>query len=492
MFQDLKRLGKQSAVYGVGDILGRLGAFLLLPIYTNYLTPEKYGALELLYMTSAVLSLFLGRQLSHATLRFYFEYDSLRDRNRVISTSFILYLGVAGLLLTVCSFFSKQFSEVLFSSPEYKTHFVVLFAGMFFSLSEQILLSYVRAIERAVFFVGISVFGLVAKVLLCIYLVVFLGWGILGVLAGNLVGTFLAWLVLSVFTFRRCGLGVDFGKFREIVKYALPLVFVGLSGTVIGNLGRFFLNLYVSLSAVGIYALGMRFSSIIRFLVIQPFTKGYGPFRFSIMKQDNAKDIYARVTTYFTFFCVWACIAIVALSREVLQIMAKESFWAANSVIPVLLISNFFGSGLYYMFQIGVYLQKNTKVLYKVFAVAAIIDIICMRLLVPPFGPLGAAFSQAFTHAFIAFMALYFSHRVYFIPYEWARLAKIVAVGSLVAFASYFTYHSDPYWSIALKVPVIMLFPGMLFIVGFVNEGELDKIKQSCSKIRGLVVGVER
>jgi O-antigen/teichoic acid export membrane protein len=491
MFNELKRLGKQSIVYGFGDALGRLGAFLLLPVYTNYLSLEEYGTLEIFYVTSAVLALFLGRQLSHATLRFYFEYDSKQEQNLVISTCFILYLLFAGLILGICALFSEQFSWGVFSSIYFRTHFVILFLSMFFNLSKEILLAYVRAIEFAGFFVGVSIGDLILKLVLCIYFVVFKGWGVLGVLFGNLAGTFLAWLVLSVFTFKRCGFGVDMSKFKDIFKYALPLIFVGLSGTIIGNAGRFFLKMYVSLGAVGLYALGMRFSSILRFLVVQPFTKAYGPFRFSIMKQENAREIYARVTTYFSFFCAWACLCIAAFSGEVIQIMAKESYWAASSVIPILLISVFFGSGLYYMFQIGVYLEKNTKVLAIGFAIAAIIDIICMIFLVPRFGPLGAAFSQALTHVFIAFMGLYFSNRVYFIPYEWNRLMKIVGLCAILVSVSHFTYHSNPYWSALLKAPIMFLYPTVLLIIGILNKGERSKVRYFWAKFRGNMLGVE-
>lgn len=235
----------------------------------------------------------------------------------------------------------------------------------------------------------------------------------------------------------------------------------------------------------------MRFASVLRFLIVQPFTKGYGPFRFSIMKQDDAKEIYARVTTYFTFICVWACIVVAAFSQEVLQVMAKESYWEATSVIPILLVSNFFGSALYYMFQIGVYLQKSTKVLSKVFAVAAAIDLLLMRLMVPEFGPAGAAFAQLITHAFIALMGLYCSQRIYFIPYEWSRLFKIGLIGGFVGVVTYSNYHFNPYLSVAFKLPVILSFPGVLFVTGFLNQGEMTKLKKIVSSIRKKQFGFE-
>ena len=44
----LKRLGKHSVIYGLGGLVSRVLAVLLLPLYTRYLTPTDYGKVETL------------------------------------------------------------------------------------------------------------------------------------------------------------------------------------------------------------------------------------------------------------------------------------------------------------------------------------------------------------------------------------------------------------------------------------------------------------
>ena len=39
----LKRLGKQSAIYGLGGLVSRILAVLLLPLYTHYLRRATTG-----------------------------------------------------------------------------------------------------------------------------------------------------------------------------------------------------------------------------------------------------------------------------------------------------------------------------------------------------------------------------------------------------------------------------------------------------------------
>ena len=44
----MKRLGRNTLVYGIATVLSRLVSFVMLPIYTRYLTPADYGLLAIL------------------------------------------------------------------------------------------------------------------------------------------------------------------------------------------------------------------------------------------------------------------------------------------------------------------------------------------------------------------------------------------------------------------------------------------------------------
>ena len=46
---ELKRLGKHSAIYGLGGLVSRILAVLFLPLYTRYLSTSDYGKVETAY-----------------------------------------------------------------------------------------------------------------------------------------------------------------------------------------------------------------------------------------------------------------------------------------------------------------------------------------------------------------------------------------------------------------------------------------------------------
>ena len=52
----ITRLAQHSAIYGLGGLVSRFVALLLLPLYTRYLTPADYGAVETLVALAAILA----------------------------------------------------------------------------------------------------------------------------------------------------------------------------------------------------------------------------------------------------------------------------------------------------------------------------------------------------------------------------------------------------------------------------------------------------
>ena len=65
-----KGLTKDFIIYGIGSALSKLTSLLLLPFFTHYFTPEEYGALELIIITTTLGSILGLLQLESALTRF--------------------------------------------------------------------------------------------------------------------------------------------------------------------------------------------------------------------------------------------------------------------------------------------------------------------------------------------------------------------------------------------------------------------------------------
>ncbi len=99
----LKRLGKHSAIYGLGGLVSRILAVLLLPLYTRYLSTSDYGQIETLIALVTVLAIVLQFGISSAFFRFYFDAEDDAGRRLVLRTSFWFTMAMAtfGLVVVV-------------------------------------------------------------------------------------------------------------------------------------------------------------------------------------------------------------------------------------------------------------------------------------------------------------------------------------------------------------------------------------------------------
>ena len=68
----LKRLVSSLAAYQVADVVSKLIAVLLLPVYTRYIHPAGYGVVELLANGVILISIVVRFGMIEAFLRFYF------------------------------------------------------------------------------------------------------------------------------------------------------------------------------------------------------------------------------------------------------------------------------------------------------------------------------------------------------------------------------------------------------------------------------------
>ena len=98
----LKRLARHSAIYGLGGLVSRILAMILLPLYTHYLPPSAYGQVEIVTAATAVLAIVLQLGISSAFFRFYFDAkDAARSSSIVVRTSFWFTMAMATLGLVL-------------------------------------------------------------------------------------------------------------------------------------------------------------------------------------------------------------------------------------------------------------------------------------------------------------------------------------------------------------------------------------------------------
>ena len=213
----MRRLGKHSAVYGLGGIVSRVIAVFLLPIYTRYLDREDLGAVGLIVALSAVLVTILRFGISSAFFRFYFDSKDAAHRLLVVRTSFWFTMASATFGLIAGVLLAQPIADLLGLDDANLVR--AGFVGIWAQMNYEQLTSLFRAEERSTAFVFASLANIAVTIAATLLLVVVWEQGALGVIVGNFAGTLTVYLALLAV--HRSQLGLQFSRplLREMNRF---------------------------------------------------------------------------------------------------------------------------------------------------------------------------------------------------------------------------------------------------------------------------------
>ncbi len=476
MFEELKKFFGHSVVYGIGNIISKLMGFLMIPIYTRYLNPEEYGLIELLDLNVYIISTVLIAGFAVAVGKYYFYYKKESDRKEVVSSALIFNV-LTGLILSLFLFiFSRQFSIAFFKTDIYTYCFQLSFIILIFEVFLSTPFAYLRIKEVPILYITISILRMFFGLALNIYFIVFLHMGVLGVLYSGVIVGVVSSVYLIYYTIKETGISFSYSKFKEMFIFGVPLIPADLGMYLLNYIDRFFLNKFCSLKIVGIYALGAKFGMLVNTLVSQPFTMVWVAFRFKIAGRQDAKEIYARILTYFEFVLIFLTLWLIFLIKDILNIVVGKEFLEAYKVVPLIAISFlFFGAN--YIFRVGFYLEKKTKWVAITVWVPIILTVILSWIIIPEYKLMGAGILKIFSYFSMAATAWFVSQMFYPIPYEFKRILKMVLVAILIYTSSFFLPVMSTWLSLAVKSLLSMTFPILLYFFNFYDEKEKEKVK---------------
>jgi O-antigen/teichoic acid export membrane protein len=475
MFNQLLRLSKHSMIYGLGATVSQIIGFFLLPVYTRYLTPSDYGILEIFTTTQGILSIIFVMGLGTSLFMVYYNCEEVNRKN-IISTA-LIFLTFFTLLFT---FFlikiSGECSQVFFHSTQYAFYFQVVFLTLFFDTAIGTALSVFRAKEEPKKYALISIIRILLVIVLNMYYVVILKKGVLGILESSLVTAGLLYFLLIPSIIKNSGLKFSVIYLKEMISFGLPLVPASLGSLILTASDRYFLYYLSTSQELGLYSLGYKFGMVIQGLIVGPFSLAWGPFFWSIAKQNNCKEIYSSVLTYFVLLTMSAVLCLSIFSKDLLRIMTTPLFHEAYKVIPIIALS-YLLYGCYFILSTGFNLAKKTKYSPIIVGITATINLGLNYLLIPSYGMFGAAVATLVSYIILCINSFILSRNYYHIKYEWYRVAKIFFCAILVYEISSYIDLDSMIFSILLKTFTLLLYPILLYFLNFFKQEELLKGK---------------
>lgn len=466
----LERLGKHSAIYGLGGLVSRIIAVLLLPLYTHYLSKSDYGQIETLVALVIVLTIVLRFGISSAFFRFYFDADDDAGRRIVLRTSFWFTMAMATLGLVAVVALATPISRSLFGEADAANLVRASAVALWAQMNYEQLSSLFRVEERSVAFVIASLTNVALTVAGTVLLVVVLDRGPLGVIVGNFTGTLIVYLALLGYRREQLGLQLDRGLLRRMNHFGMPLVPSALLLWVTNFSDRFFLVKLTDTGEVGLYSVGVRVASAM-VLLLTAFRMAWPAFAYSIRSDEEAKRTYAWVLTYLVLLSTWIATALTLLSPWLVAWLTAPEFASASRVVgPLAFAAVSFGG--FIVISIGIGRARRTQFNWVITGLAASVNVTLNLTLIPIYGMMGAAIATvaAFTVMF-AGMA-WWAQRIFPVPYQWRRVLTAAAAGIALATAGKLVGAG-----LALSVGLVLAYPLLLLALGFYLPAERKRLR---------------
>jgi O-antigen/teichoic acid export membrane protein len=475
--QQLRRLGRHSAIYGIGGLVSRIIAVLLLPLYTRYLTPSDYGQIETLLALTTVMGLVLRAGITSAFFRFYFDVEDDDGRLRVLRTSFWFTMGGGTLGLVLLLLFASPVATLLFGDADAANLVRAAGVALWATVNYEQMTSLFRVEERSVAFVCASLANVFLTIAITLLLVVSLEKGAIGVIVGNFSGTLIVYLALLGYRREQHGLQFDRRLLREMNRFGVPLVPTALFLWVTNFSDRFFLVKLADVAEAGLYSVGVRVASAM-VLLLTAFRMAWPAFAYSIKDEREARRTYAYVLTYLTVVTAWVALALTLLSPWLVDLLAAPRFADSASVVGPLAFATV-SYAAYIVIAIGVGRARRTQFNWVVTGAAALVNVALNLALIPPYGMIGAALATVAAYTTMAVGMAWWSQRIYPVPYQWRRVATAALAAVALAVIG-----KELDAGLAAVVVLVLAYPLALGVLGFTSPEERRRLGRLVARRR--------
>lgn len=473
-----QQMVRHSAIYAFGNISRQLVGFIMLPIYTNYLTPADYGVIGLLIFVVSLFEIILGGHMFQAVPKFYHLEEDQHRKNSVVTTAFLVtscFSGISCLLMTA---FSVPLSSIVFGDEEYSIYIVIFSALILTHALELYSLTYIRIIKKPWTFFNFNMAKLALQLGLNIYTIVILDWGLMGLALSSLLSSVIISLTLTIYTIYKTGFSPKKDISIKIIRFSWPLWISGVIGLYIGSSNKYYIRIFSSLDEVGLYELAAKFGGIVMVLVWSPFSQYWQTERFAIAQTENPYPSYSLAFRLIAALLVISGIGVNIFSGTIIRIMSDPSFHPAINAVPFLVVASIFQS-LTIFNNFSFMYTNNTLEITKNNIFTAIAITILYVVLIPSWGFVGA--SAAFAAGSIAqyIYALSSANKVYALKIRQTPLVIALFILSTVTLLdmALVTQQISPI-NFIYKI-TISIIGSTLIIIALFNKTELTNSRDS-------------
>ncbi|MFO7894457.1 MAG: oligosaccharide flippase family protein [Longimicrobiales bacterium] len=473
----LKRFTRASLTYGLGGFLKRGLGFLLIPIYTNYLTPAEYGIVGVVLAIFSAFTVIFGLGLRGAITRQYFEHaDEPRRLSRYIGSVYTFFLVYGALGAGLLSIVGREVVEEFLASMPFVPFVPLSLWAAFFAAAGGLVLSLYRAREQAGRYVTFEILSGLFLVAGVVVFVVLRDGGAVGQALGLVGGSFATFALASSLILRESRPRLDAGMIRSAVAFGAPLTVHLLAGWVLLAADRLILARLVPLADLGVYTLGYQLGMIVG-AVASALNAAWTPiFYDTVRNREGASRSLGQLASINLSLSIGAALIVILFARELVAILGGDvEYRRAAGVIPIIALG-YTLQGVYFVLVTPIFYAQRTVLLPPLTATAAGLNIVLNLLFIPILGIAGAAWATLVAFGVLAVGTGVVAHKQFMVYYEVRKLAGLVIVLLLGALIAPALASLPTAAEIGVKLLIVAVFAATIALTGIASRRRLGQL----------------
>lgn len=465
------KLLHQSGFYLLGQTLQKAISFLLLPIWTIYLTPSDYGIMGTLNAYTSVIHILLMFGIYAAVTRHYFDLKNDHEAQcRYVSSNFLFLATVSGIVLAILALFGRPLWEratpnAIPFSPYVILMLISCYGGLLYRLPYSLFQAQQKVLKCITFDLG----GFFLSATLSLVMVV--GWkmGVFGMLLGGCIAQVLIALIITGFLLKEWFVPrLEWQHISKTLVFGLPLVPHLLSGWALAFVDRVMLARMVPMAEVGRYTLGYTLGMVM-LMIVSSINEAYQPYYYNLMTSSpNPQPKILRIVSYYLTGLGLIALIGSMFAGEIVALLTPTRFHSSALYVPPILLG-YFVVGLYYFVSSPIFYHKKTHVLPIITGIAAVLNIALNYLLIPRFGAIAAAWNSLACYAVMLMIYYVIAQRQNSFPYPfWRAVLLLIFLLAAIFIAGSVSLFTPTAWIVkSVMVAVYSIFAYLLFIKPF-------------------------
>ena len=398
MNEKTRYLSKNVILFMLNGFAPKIFSFVLIPLYTYYLTASEYGIVDLINTTVFLLIPIFTLDMQDSMIRFALDKNYPNDE--VFSIGMNVAIKGTILIAIICVFLS------LLRIPGVNNLYLAFIIIIYFTTACNSIVSYFcRGIDKVSSVMFSSTITAACTVALNILLLAVWHWGMIGFLLANSLGTILGtiYCIINAELYKYWKFSISKAIFKDMLHFSFPLIFGAVAWWFNTSATRYILTWEINIEASGLFAVAFKIPTILT--VFQSiFSQAWS---ISAIKEFDANDtdgFISNTHNLVTIGMILTCSLLMIFNIPIAWLLYSNEFFEAWYLVPPLLVSVVFLAGV--LFIGGILMAvKDTKAMSYSVIIGAIANFIGSIFFIWVMGIYGASFS-----AFLSYGIMLFAH----------------------------------------------------------------------------------